>query len=70
MGGTVESIRDIPGELMTVNPIAVNSRFADVFTRNKRSVLALRAPGYGRVAYVAIGATVGFLFCREEGKGR
>ncbi|EFN59934.1 hypothetical protein CHLNCDRAFT_16852, partial [Chlorella variabilis] len=58
VSGRVESITDIPGELLTVNPIAVNSRFADVFTRNKRSVLCLRAPGYGLVAYVAVGATV------------
>lgn len=42
---------------LQVNPIAVNSRFADVFTRNKRSVLRLRSPDYGDVAYVAIGAT-------------
>ncbi|KAI7845326.1 hypothetical protein COHA_001168 [Chlorella ohadii] len=54
----VLSITDVPGELMTVNPLAVNSPFANVFTRNKRSVLLLDAPGYGQVAYVAIGATV------------
>lgn len=29
-----------------------------MFTRNQRSVLLLDAPGYGKVAYVAIGATV------------
>lgn len=43
---------------LQVNPIAVNSSFADVFTRNKRSVLWLSSPDYGEVAYVAIGATV------------
>ncbi|KAL4459065.1 hypothetical protein ABPG75_013930 [Micractinium tetrahymenae] len=58
VGGRVESITDIPGELLTVNPIAVNSSFADVFTRNKRSVLRLSAPGFGEVAYIAIGATI------------
>lgn len=113
VGCRVLSIADVPGELMTVNPIAVNRRvvgsrpclpglllpawraaaplsmspasplarsrmhmcnttavrvlfphptvcspFANVFSRNQRSVLVLEAPGYGKVAYVAIGATV------------
>lgn len=31
---------------------------AQVFTRNQRSVLLLRSPEYGLVAYVAVGATV------------
>ena len=31
-------------QLYTVNPIAVNSRFANVFTENKRSVLILDSP--------------------------
>ena len=39
-------------------PPHVRSPFANVFTRNQRSVLLLEAPGYGKVAYVAIGATV------------
>eukprot|EP00887_Chlorella_sp_A99_P007334 scaffold2.g7334.t1 len=58
VGGTVESIKDVAGELMTVNPIGVNSFFADAFTRNQRSIMMLSCPGFGRVAYVAIGATV------------
>lgn len=30
VGGRVEAIVDVPGELMTVNPIAVNSKYANV----------------------------------------
>lgn len=33
-------------------------RAAAPFCRNQRSVLLLQAPGYGLLAYVAIGATV------------
>lgn len=50
-----------PPACLQVNPIAVNSSFADVFTRNKRSVLRLSTHEYGEVAYVAIGATVSVL---------
>ena len=56
--GTVVSITDVPGDLLTVNPIAVNSLFCDVFTVNKRSVMLIDTPNFGRVAYVAIGATL------------
>lgn len=52
------SITDVPGGLLTVNPIAVNSAFCDVFTENKRAVLVLEAEGWGRVALVAVGATL------------
>ena len=30
--GTLTSIRDVPGKLYTVNPIAVNASFPNVFT--------------------------------------
>ncbi|GAB4820295.1 hypothetical protein N2152v2_007341 [Parachlorella kessleri] len=56
--GTITSITDVPGQLYTVNPIAVNSRFANVFTENKRSILMLESPAFGRVAYIAVGATM------------
>lgn len=58
--GVVQCIKDIDGELYTVNPQAVNEDL-NVFTRNKRSCLLLHANlGPGReqvpVALVAIGA--------------
>lgn len=56
--GVVAEIIDVPGDLLTVNPIAVNSLFCDVFTVNKRSVMLIDTPTFGRVAYVAIGATL------------
>lgn len=56
--GTILSFHDIPGDLLTVNPIAVNSIFCDVFTVNKRSVALIKTPTFGEVAFVAIGATL------------
>jgi phosphatidylserine decarboxylase len=56
----VVSVTDIPGQLYTVNPQAVNEDL-NVFTLNKRSVCLLHADlGPGKeatpVAFVAIGA--------------
>lgn len=48
----------MPGQLYTVNPIAVNSPLVDVFTDNKRVVILIQTPQFGRVAFVAIGATL------------
>ncbi|ODN96548.1 phosphatidylserine decarboxylase [Cryptococcus wingfieldii CBS 7118] len=58
--GTIVGIKDIEGELYTVNPQAINEDL-NVFTLNKRSVLIINANlGPGRetvpVAFVAIGA--------------
>jgi len=58
ISGTIKSITDIPGHLLTVNPIAINCQYADVFTVNKRSVMILETPEFGTVAFVAIGATL------------
>ena len=58
VAGTIVSITDVPGQLLTVNPIAVNCVHADVFTVNKRSVMLIDTPDLGRVAFVAIGATL------------
>ena len=52
------SITDVRGKLYTVNPIAVSSTFADVFTENKRAVCLIDSPEFGRVAFIAIGATM------------
>ena len=58
VAGQVVSITDVPGQLLTVNPIAVNCVHADVFTVNKRSVMVIDSAKFGRVAFVAIGATL------------
>ena len=58
ISGKIVSIADIPGKLLTVNPIAVNSIYCDVFTVNKRSVMMIDSKKYGRVAFIAIGATL------------
>lgn len=70
VSGTLKSVTDVRGKLYTVNPIAVNSTFANVFTQNKRAVVIIDSPQFGEVAFIAIGATmVGSInFTAEVGK--
>ncbi|KAF7127833.1 hypothetical protein RHSIM_Rhsim11G0134200 [Rhododendron simsii] len=58
VSGTIEKFVDIPGCLYTVNPIAVNSKYCNVFTENKRVV-----------AFIAIGATMvgSITFTKKKG---
>ncbi|KAI3903684.1 hypothetical protein MKW98_032338 [Papaver atlanticum] len=67
--GRVESSVHIPGCLYTVNPIAVNSKYCNVFTENKRVVCIISTEEFGKVAFVAIGATMvgSITFSKEEG---
>ncbi|KAJ0734254.1 putative phosphatidylserine decarboxylase [Helianthus annuus] len=58
VSGTIEQIVDIPGSLYTVNPIAVNSKYCNVFTENKRAVSVISTADFGKVAFVAVGATM------------
>ncbi|XP_076936567.1 phosphatidylserine decarboxylase proenzyme 2-like [Bidens hawaiensis] len=58
VSGTVEQIVDIPGSLYTVNPIAVSSKYCNVFTENKRAVSIISTADFGKVAFVAVGATM------------
>ncbi|XP_019232956.1 PREDICTED: phosphatidylserine decarboxylase proenzyme 2-like isoform X3 [Nicotiana attenuata] len=69
VSGTIEKFIEIPGCLYTVNPIAVNSKYCNVFTENKRVVSIISTEYFGKVAFVAIGATmVGSInFSRKEG---
>lgn len=69
VSGTIEKFIEIPGCLYTVNPIAVNSKYCNVFTENKRVVSIISTEHFGKVAFVAIGATmVGSInFSRKEG---
>ncbi|XP_051146505.1 phosphatidylserine decarboxylase proenzyme 3-like isoform X2 [Andrographis paniculata] len=69
VSGVVEKFLEIPGCLYTVNPIAVNSKYCNVFTENKRVVSVISTKEFGKVAFVAIGATmVGSIsFLKKEG---
>ncbi|KAI3424657.1 uncharacterized protein J3R85_010407 [Psidium guajava] len=56
--GIIEQFVNIPGCLFTVNPIAVNSKYCNVFTENKRVVSLISTEHFGKVAFIAIGATM------------
>ncbi|XP_061980379.1 phosphatidylserine decarboxylase proenzyme 3-like isoform X2 [Populus nigra] len=58
VSGTIDKFVKIPGCLYTVNPIAVNSKYCNVFTQNKREVSIISTAHFGKVAFVAIGATM------------
>ncbi|XP_058097340.1 phosphatidylserine decarboxylase proenzyme 3-like isoform X1 [Magnolia sinica] len=70
VSGTIEQFVDIPGSLYTVNPIAVNSKYCNVFTENKRVVSLLSTEDFGKVAFIAIGATMvgSITFTRKQGE--
>jgi len=70
VGGTIRSIRHVRGKLLTVNPIAVASTYANVFTQNKRAVVVVDSPDFGPVAIICIGATMvgSIVFTGEVGK--
>lgn len=69
VSGTIEQSVNIPGCLYTVNPIAVNSKYCNVFTENKRVVSIISTADFGKVAFISIGATmVGSIsFSKKEG---
>ncbi|OEL35458.1 Phosphatidylserine decarboxylase proenzyme 2 [Dichanthelium oligosanthes] len=69
VSGTVEKFVEIPGFLYTVNPIAVNSKYCNVFTENKRVISIISTSEFGKVAFVAIGATMvgSITFLKNEG---
>ncbi|KAH7671062.1 Phosphatidylserine decarboxylase protein [Dioscorea alata] len=69
VSGVIESFLEIPGCLYTVNPIAVNSKYCNVFTENKRTVSIISTKEFGKVAFVAIGATMvgSMTFVRKQG---
>ncbi|KAM1023573.1 hypothetical protein ACFX1S_044594 [Malus domestica] len=69
VSGTIQKIVNIPGCLYTVNPIAVNSKYCNVFTENKRVVSIISTAEFGKVAFVAIGATMvgSVTFSKKEG---
>ncbi|CAA7396711.1 unnamed protein product [Spirodela intermedia] len=70
VSGVIEKFVDIPGCLYTVNPIAVNSNYCNVFTENKRAVSVISTKDFGKVAFVAVGATMvgSITFVKKEGE--
>ncbi|KAJ8444162.1 hypothetical protein Cgig2_030982 [Carnegiea gigantea] len=69
VSGIIERSVGIPGFLYTVNPIAVNSKYCNVFTENKRVVSIISTAYFGKVAFIAIGATMvgSITFTRNKG---
>lgn len=69
VSGRVVRITDVPGEYFTVNPQAVRSRL-DIFGLNRRAVVVLDTPAFGRMYLVAIGATMvgSIIFTVTEGQ--
>ncbi|KAJ7946690.1 Phosphatidylserine decarboxylase proenzyme 2 [Quillaja saponaria] len=69
VSGIIEQSVDIPGYLYTVNPIAVNSKYCNVFTENKRNVSIISTVDFGKVAFVSIGATMvgSITFTKKKG---
>jgi len=66
--GRITNRHPIPGDLWTVNPVAIN--MVDVFTENKRTVTHISSDVFGEVAYVNVGAhMVGAMeFTAQEGE--
>ncbi|XP_050157133.1 phosphatidylserine decarboxylase proenzyme 3-like isoform X2 [Malus sylvestris] len=54
VSGTIQKIVNIPGCLYTVNPIAVNSKYCNVFTENKRVVSIISTAEFGKGALCRI----------------
>ncbi|XP_058097342.1 phosphatidylserine decarboxylase proenzyme 2-like isoform X3 [Magnolia sinica] len=65
-----QSIDDSLRFWIKVNPIAVNSKYCNVFTENKRVVSLLSTEDFGKVAFIAIGATMvgSITFTRKQGE--
>lgn len=70
VSGILSKVENIPGNLFTVNPIAVNSASCNVFTENKRSRIFIQSEIFGKVAFIAVGATMvgSITFTKEEGE--
>lgn len=56
VSGRIMSYRSIPGDYYQVDPIALRSD-VDVLSRNKRAYVEIESEDFGRVLFVAIGAT-------------
>lgn len=55
--GRIVRKTDIDGELLTVNPIAINQN-VNVYTMNKRAIVEIDSPTFGLVVLIPVGATM------------
>jgi phosphatidylserine decarboxylase len=63
VSGTVAGFKAIPGEYYQVDPLCLSSD-VDILTRNARCCIEIETKEFGRVLFVAIGATdVGTVKC-------
>lgn len=53
--GTVHAAYRVPGHLHSVNPLSLKRR-SDIFAVNERTVAVLDTRGFGKLAYVEVGA--------------
>ena len=57
VGGKVGDFRTISGSYFTVNPIAINQKI-DVYGLNKRLITSIETEHFGKVLFIAVGATM------------
>ena len=57
LGGKILETTVIPGEYFTVSPMAIRAD-VDVYTKNVRNVIILDSPEFGKVIFIAVGATM------------
>jgi len=57
VSGVVTDVIEVNGALFTVNPLAIHSHL-DVYGLNKRVIIYIDSPQFGKVCMVCVGATV------------
>jgi len=57
VSGTVCTFIPIDGTYFTVNPVAI-TQSVDVYSENKRVISAIDSPEFGKVLFIAVGATL------------
>lgn len=56
--GTPSKSKLIKGVYYSVSPIALNKKFSEVFTENKKEICSLRLDGNGEMLIIPVGATM------------
>jgi len=67
VSGTIGPFNEIPGTYYTVNPIAINQQI-DVYGQNRRLITVIES-AFGRVVFVAVGATMVGSICMTVSPG-
>ncbi|KAF1964213.1 putative phosphatidylserine decarboxylase [Bimuria novae-zelandiae CBS 107.79] len=66
VSGTIKEFRSLPGSYYQVDPIALRSK-VNILTSNARDYVVIDSPEFGKVLFVAIGATnVGTVYFHEK----